>query len=527
MKLRTYQKEFVDGAVAEWAKGYRRIAGVMATGGGKTPTGMTLVRMCIEAGSPVLWLAHRTELIDQAIDKARQVAPDVEIGRLQGAVKQWRAALVVGSVQTAATKTSLPYLRARRWGLIVVDETHHVTADTYMKILKELRAFEPAGPLVLGLTATLDRGDNRALGEVFESVLDPKIGLLDLIKHPDGPFLVPPRGVRVRIAELDLGRVRRSGGDYAAGALGQAMSDAMAPRKIIEAWEKHAKGVPTLAFAPTVAFSIELAEAFTAAGYPMVHLDGTAPDAARAATLDRFRRGEIHLTNVGLFTEGTDLPNIECVLMCRPTSSSVLYTQMVGRGLRLHPGKRFCWVIDFCGVTNRHRLATLATLDGAAGPEDVPDELLMYEDDEPEETPERDEPDAVVEQLPYAEGDLEHELIDLFGASHSAWLRTDGGVWFLPTPHGWVYLHPQPHDRYDLAYFAVNGTGGVIQADMEIGYAMAAGDEYVAQVPMWQLDRSAEWRSRKVNATTTRGQQWDRREQQKATTALDRLLGIC
>lgn len=529
MKLRSYQEEFVAGAVSAWATGARRIAGVMATGGGKTPTGMRLVRMCIESGSPVLWLAHRTELIDQAIDKAQQVAPDVQIGRLQGAVKQWRAPLVVGSVQTGATKATLPYLKARRWGLIVVDETHHVTADTYMKILRELGAFEPDGPLVLGLTATLDRADNRALGEVFQAVIEPKIGLLDLIKHPDGPFLVPPRGIRVRIAGLDLARVRRTAGDYNAGALAAAMTAAMAPQKIVEAWQTHAKGRPTVGFAPTVEFSKEVAAAFVDAGWSALHLDGTTPADVRAASLDRFRAGEIDaLWNVGLFTEGTDLPSIACVILARPTSSTTLYQQMVGRGLRIHPGKRDCIVLDVSGVTGRHRLATLATLDGAAGPEDVPDELLMYEEDLDEANdPDHDEQHDVPEPIEYADGDLEHELVDLFGQSHSAWLRTDGGVWFLPTPHGWVYLHPQPHDRYDLAYFAVNGTGDVIQAGMEIGYAMAAGDEYVAKVPMWQLDRSAEWRNKKINGSTTRGQQHDRRAREAATTALDKLLGIC
>lgn len=528
--LRRYQEDFVAGAVSAWATGARRIAGVMATGGGKTPTGMALVRMCIESGSPVLWLAHRTELIDQAIEKAQMVAPDVQAGRLQGAVKQWRASLVVGSVQTASTRTSLPYLRARRWGLIVVDEAHHSSAETYLKILKELRAYESDGPLVLGLTATLDRADNRALGEVFEAVIDPRIGLIDLIKHPEGPFLVPPRGIRVRIEGLDLARVRRTAGDFNASALGAAMTAAMAPQKIVEAWQTHAKGRPTVGFAPTVPFSIEVAAAFADAGYRSVHLDGKTAADVRAAALDRFRAGEIDiLWNVGLFTEGTDLPSIGCVILARPTSSSTLYQQMVGRGLRLHPGKRDCVILDVSGVTGRHKLATLATLDGAGRPDDVPDELLMYEEDltELDDEPQGDDGETFTEQVPYADGALEHEMVDLFGQSHSAWLRTDGGVWFLPTPHGWVYLHPREHDRYDLAYYAVNGTGGVIQGGMEIGYAMAAGDEYVAAVPLWQLDRSAEWRTKKINGTTTRGDHYDRKQRAAATTALDKLLGVC
>lgn len=539
MRLRPYQLELVNGAMKLWRTGARRIAMVMATGGGKTPTAMSIAEMSLSAGWPVLWLAHRTELIEQAIDKAEQVAPGRRIGRLQGTTKQYRAEIVVGSIQTASTKATLPLLKTRRWGLIVIDETHHATADTYMRVLRELDAFEPSGPLVLGVTATLDRADGRALGEVFEDIVDPRIGLIDLIRHPEGPYLVPPRGVRVKIAELDLGRVRRVAGDFNSGALGAAMSEALAPKKIIEAWREHADGVPTVGFFPTVAFSIEQAEAFRAEGIAAVHLDGTTPAGDRAKALDDFRAGRITvLCNVGLFTEGTDLPSIGCVILGRPTSSSTLYQQMVGRGLRLHPGKRFCWILDVTGVTGRHRLATLASLGGAPGEEEIPDDLLMYEEDEAELSPvdqdDRDTTDqpAEPEEVTYADGLLEHELVDLFGEAHSTWLRTPGGVWFVPVPDGFVYLSAAMSgaaDRYDLRWHVAHlnaiprgGTrSGLIQADMEIGYAMAAGDEYIAQRPMWQADRDAPWRSRRRADGKTFGEYRDAQAVTRAAALLD------
>lgn len=529
LRLRSYQQQLVQGAVDLWAAGHRRIAMVMATGGGKTPTAMTVAELSLAAGRPVLWLAHRTELIDQAIDKARQVAPGRRIGRLQGRDKQFRADIVVGSVQTAATPATLPLLQRRPWGLIVVDETHHVAAETYQRVLRELHAFADGGPLVLGVTATLDRADGLALGQTFEAVVEPQIGLIDLIRHPDGPFLVPPRGIRVRIAGLDLGRVRRTAGDFNSGALGAAMSAAMAPLRIVEAWQEHAKGRPTVAFLPTVAISIEQAQAFRDAGYSAVHLDGTTAPEVRAEALDRFRRGEIDvLCNVALFTEGTDLPSIGCVILGRPTSSTSLYQQMVGRGLRLHPGKRDCIVLDVSGVTGRHKLATLVSLGGADRPEDMPDELLLYEDDtdEPgEELDLDDQPDGAAESPEYADGDLAHELVDLFGQSHSSWLRTDGGLWFLPTPHGFVYLRPRPEpERYDLAFLAHTGTSGVLRDDLTIEYAMAAGDEYVAGVPQWQLERDAAWRGQPAPRSRgrTRGEVYDEQQRRHASAVLDR-----
>lgn len=535
MKLRPYQQQLVDGMLAEWQGGARRIAAVMATGGGKTPTAMSVAEMSVAAGRPVLWLAHRTELIDQAIDKAEQVAPGRRIGRLQGTVKQYRAEIVVGSVQTASTKATLPLLKTRQWGLVVVDETHHVTADTYVRILRELRAFELDGPLVLGVTATLDRSDGRALGEVFESIVEPRIGLIDLIRHPEGPYLVPPRGVRVKIQGLDLDRVARTAGDFRGGALGAAMSAAMAPQKIVEAWVEHAKGCPTIAFLPTVAVSIEQAQAFNDAGYAAVHLDGETPAADRAAALDAYRRGEIVvLCNVGLFTEGTDLPSTSCVILGRPTSSSTLYQQMVGRGLRLYPGKRFCWILDVTGVTSRHKLATLASLGGAPGPEEMPDDLLLYELDDDEVLPEavvddRDESDTGdAEPIEYADGLLAHELVDLFGEAHSTWLRTPGGRWFVPAgSQGFVFLVPAMSgaaDRYDLRWHTFErGHEGLIQADMEIGYAMARGDEFVAERPMWQAQRDAPWRSERAHGRhgKTKGEIYDEQMIDKAARLFD------
>lgn len=531
MILRPYQTDLVNGALKLWRDGHRRIAMVMATGGGKTPTAMTIAELSVAAGLPVLWLAHRTELIDQAIDKAEQVAPGRRIGRLQGTTKQYRAEIVVGSIQTASTATTLALLKTRRWGLIVVDETHHVTADTYMRVLRALDAFDEGGPLVLGITATLDRADGRALGEVFEEIVDPRIGLIDLIRHPEGPYLVPPRGVRVKIAELDLGRVRRVAGDFNSGSLGAAMSAAMAPKKIIEAWREHADGIPTVGFFPTVAFSIEQAEAFRAEGTTAVHLDGTTPAGERAAALGEFRAGRVTvLCNVGLFTEGTDLPSIGCVILGRPTSSQTLYQQMVGRGLRMRPGKAFCWILDVTGVTGRHRLATLASLGGAPGEEEMPDELLMYEVDEDEVSPvdrdDRDTTDDVGDPDPveYADGDLAHELVDLFGQSHTAWLRTPGGRWFVPAGmQGFVFLVPAMSgaaDRYDVRWLSFDrGHEGLVQTDMEIGYAMAAGDEFVAQRPMWQAERTAPWRSQPARGRRgkTKGEVFD--EQMIATAA--------
>jgi superfamily II DNA or RNA helicase len=521
---RDYQQQVIDGAFDLWKTGLRRIAAVVATGGGKTVIFSHVVRHALAAGAPVLLLAHRRELLHQAVKTLSAVNPGARIGLLQGRTKQHRAEVVVGSVQTASTPGTLALLRQRNWGLVIIDECHHSTADTYVRVLRELGAYaaDGSGPLVLGVTATLDRADGQALGQVFEQVIDPQIGLLDLIRRG---FLVKPRGVRVKIAELNLDRVKRVAGDFNSGALGRAMSDAMAPKRIVEAYLEHCPDAPAVVFMPTVAISAEQAQAFTEAGITAVHLDGTTPDDVRDRALGDFRAGRIQvLCNVGLFLEGTDLPMIRCVVLGRPTSSTTVYVQQVGRGLRLHPGKDFCWVLDVCGVSGRHRLATMANLGGADRPEDIPDDLLLYEDDEQEPGSDPDDEPDEPDRPAYADGDTVHELFDILGESESAWLRTDGGIWFLPTPHGFVYLRRSDEpERYDLAYRAHDGAAGVLRERLTVEGAMIAGDEYVAAVPQWQLQRDAAWRGRLAPRARgrTRGEVYDEQQRRHASAVLD------
>lgn len=530
--LHDYQQEVVDGALQLWRAGHRRIAAVMATGGGKTFTFSVVAKLALRARSPVLVLAHRRELQTQAINALTIVNPDARVGLLQGSTKQYRADVVVASIQTASTPGTLALLKLRNWGLIIVDECHHSTADTYVRVLRELGAYatDGSGPLVLGVTATLDRADGAALGEIFEQVIEPQVGLLDLIRRG---FLVPPRGVRVKIDDLNLDKVRRVAGDFNSGALARAMTDAMAPKRIVESYLEHCPDAPAVAFLPTVAMSIEQAQTFNDAGIPAAHLDGSTPDDVRDATLADFRAGRVQvLCNVGLFLEGTDLPMIRCVILGRPTSSTTVYVQQVGRGLRLHQesGKEFCWVLDVCGVTGRHRLATMANLGGADRPEDIPDELLMYEDElTAEDVPdvEPDEPEEP-EPIAYADGAVTHELVDLFGASETAWLRTTGGSWFVPAgAAGFLFLHPVAYEAagvrehgFELVGVTHGGARHTLTDLLPMHEAMAAGDRLVAANPIWQADKAASWRITRGRNGVTRGEAWDA----KAIAAASRLI---
>lgn len=518
---RPYQLDLIAGIRKEWDAGYQRVAGVMATGGGKTVVFSQL------ADPPMLIIAHRTELIDQAIAKVRRQNPHLTVGRMQGSDKQWRADIVVGSVQTCSRPGALRLLAARRWRLVVCDECHHVSAMSYQTVLQAVGAFRADGPRFLGVTATLDRSDGLALGDTIQVVAEPRVGLVDLIKQG---WLVRPRGIRVRIRDMEMDAVGKVAGDFNQGRLGAAMHAAMAPQKLVAAWEEHAKGRPTIAFMPTVAVSQEVADAFRAAGHRFVHLSDKTPKVGRAAVLAAYRRGEVTgLCNVGLFSEGTDLPTTECVIV-KMTMSGVSYQQQVGRGLRLHDPadcecpvqpcafgvKRDCIILDPSGVAKRHTLATMVSLAGAPAEDEIPDDLLMYEDDE--ESERADEPyDAPAPE--YEDGDeLDHELFDLFGESKTTWLRTNGGTWFVPVPDGFLYLS-EAADGWSLRWHVahVNQAGprsGLIEGPLDLPAAMSAGDAYIAARPMWQAQRDAPWRQT----------DWGRRSDTQAVSRASALL---
>lgn len=528
--LRPYQRELMAGIDAEWASGARRVAAVMATGGGKTHVFSHIA----SRHHPTLVIAHRTELIDQAVAKLRKVNPGAEVGRMQGQIKQWRADIVVGSVQTCSRPGALRMLAARRWGLVIVDETQHIAAPSYQSVLREVGCFRSDGPLLLGVTATLDRADGLALGDTIEAVAEPQIGLMDLIRQG---YLVRPRGIRVKIRDLDLDGVRKVAGDFNQGQLGTAMHAAMAPQKLVEAWEAHAKGRPTIAFMPTVAVSEEVAATFREAGHDFRHLSGKTHPRERAATLEAYRRGEVTgLCNVGLFTEGTDLPTTGCVIL-KMTSSSTLYQQMVGRGLRLHDPaacecpaqpcevgvKSDCVILDPSGVAKRHTLATLVSLAGAPAEGEVPDDLLMYEEDE-EPAEYEDELEAEPATVVYEDGDaLDHELFDMFGESSTSWMRTPGGVWFVPVPDGLIYLNEKPRIGWQVLWTSEKyGNGPVTAGGLTIEQAMRAGEEYIAARPMWQADRAAPWRSMRAwGSTRTKGEIADEKAMIRAAQLLD------
>lgn len=516
LELRDYQRACIEALAADWRAGTRRLAAVLPTGAGKTVIFAHLIRQVCAAGGRALVLVHRDELAGQALQKIHDVAPGLRTGLVKAERREiFGRDAVVASVQSLTREASRVPLRQAGFSLIIVDECHHATANTYMNIIRDLGGFEPdgvaglaaGGALVVGFTATLQRGDGVALGDVWQKVSF-RVDILDLIRRG---YLVTARGVRVRVEGLDLRRVRRTGGDWEGKALGAAMSECLAPAAIARAYKEHSIDRQGIAFLPSVELAHEQAAVLCAEGIGALAVDGTTRPEDRREALAAFRRGDAQvLTNCGVFTEGTDLPMASAVVIARPTSSAPLYVQMAGRGLRPHPGKRDCLITDVVGVTGRHRIASLVTLAGGERVEDLTeaqrDELDELEAELGLDLLELDgrldsSGTAVGPEL--IDGRLISEAVELFESSHQAWLRTHRGVWFVVAGKEVISLVPVGEARFSVAAMPLDSSGGRWVAEgVELSYAMSWGEQEAHRIEQklpYGIGKKAGWRTKPIS----------------------------
>jgi superfamily II DNA or RNA helicase len=358
---RPYQV-LADEGIREKLKTHRSTLLVLPTGCGKTFVFSMVIR---RTKGRCLVIAHRDELLQQA---RRRIASDTGemVGLEQADFYAGEERIVVASIQTISRPD-----RLRRWApnafeLVVVDEAHHATASTYRTVLDHF-----AGAKVLGVTATPDRQDKQGLISVFES-LAYDYEIKDAIE--DG-YLCGIRRKVVHSEGIDLANVRTTCGDLNQGDLDKVMNCEGVLHDVVKGVLEHATNLRTLVFVT----SVEGAHR-TAAILNDLHpnsaraVDGGTELQQRRGILRGFEEGEFpYLINVGIATEGYDCPSIQSVALARPTKSRALYTQMVGRGLRIHPSKpNGLLLIDFTGNSGRHDLA---------GPEDIlgvdlPDEVV-------------------------------------------------------------------------------------------------------------------------------------------------------
>lgn len=424
-------------------------------------------------GRRVLIVAHTDELIAQALKRMRQVAPRRRIGRVQGQqYNEVLAEIVVSSRQTLARESRRAQIR--NVGLIIIDECHHaIRTNTYGKILDHYGAFDEPSPVsVLGVTATLARGDKEKLSSVWQDALFSR-DILFGIRHG---YLLDVRGERIIVPDLDLSRVRISGGDYSERDLGEELERTFAPEVIAKEYARLASyevchpdaGLPGgpryrrgIAFWPLVDIAHKGTDAFNIEGIRSATVSGLTPKPERRELLQRFHLPLTHseaidvMHNAMVLTEGFDEPIADVVVIARPTRSAPLFQQMVGRVLRpnleLPPEQREkALILDVHGAGQEHGLRTLIDLspDRRRDGLEVPEDLSLAEIDEwieeqltEELEQQRAGASMIVESDEYR-GEVVTQTFDPLGRD-KVWGATPAGHHFITAGSvGYVFLAP-------------------------------------------------------------------------------------
>jgi superfamily II DNA or RNA helicase len=343
--LRDYQTGGIADVRAAIRAGHRRIVLVVPVGGGKTTMASEIIRLATERGRRCLFIAHRRELIDQAV--ARLARFGIVAGIIQAGRPRMEAPVQVASIDTLVNRENVPA------DIVIADECQHARAGRWTTTLARY-----PNAILLGLTATPFRLDGKGLGFIFDKIVAP-VTVRELIRRG---VILEPRVFGPDIA-AELKGVHTVAGEFNQRELGERMNQRRLVGNIVEHWMEaagpgSAGGVKrTIVFAVNVEHSQAIIERFREAGIAAEHVDAKTPN--RKSIFERLARNETHVvSNVGIATEGWDLPDLGVVVLARPTQSLSLHIQMIGRGMRTAEGKTECLVLDHAGNHHRHGMVT-------------------------------------------------------------------------------------------------------------------------------------------------------------------------
>lgn len=403
--LRPYQQEALDAINSFYDKGINRQLIVLPTGAGKTVIFSHLPKVK-QNSLPMLVLAHRSELLIQAKEKISWSNPHLDIQIEQGENVAGYSDVVVASVPTLGRAESQRILKYPKdyFKSIVVDEAHHAAAPTYRRILDY---FQP--DYTLGVTATPQRSDNTRLTEVFDEIVYYKT-IQDLIEEG---YLCPLVGYRIK-TNTDISGVATHEGDYVISQLEDAIDNPERNAAIVAAYNNLVPGSKAIVFCAGVKHANNVAASFNSSKVKAEVVLGETEENLRKDILQRFKENRTTvIVNVGVLTEGFDEPSVQTIILARPTRSTLLYTQIVGRGTRLHEGKPHCTVLDFADTTKGKKPIGLPSLLGLPPDFDLQGQSLTEVANKYKELEEFC-PGEAVRVLDPSDIDLAYKRIDLF-----------------------------------------------------------------------------------------------------------------
>lgn len=344
--LRPYQSNVVDGIRNAYLNGRKAPLLVLPTGGGKTVVFTYIAANSTARGKRALILVHRVELLRQTSEALHK------FGVSHGLINPNYTPNLVPKTQVASVQTLVKRLhKIAPPDLIIIDEAHHANASTWKTIIE---AFPNAR--LLGVTATPCRGDGTGLGIPSggffdEMVMGPQITELIKMGYLVKPVIYAPK------ERLDLTGLRTKMGDYVKDELASLVDKPQITGSAVEHYMKICPGTPAVVFCVNVAHAQHVAHEFRSAGFRAYHADGTMDDADRKRILNGLGNGQVQVvTSCDLISEGTDIPAIGCAILLRPTQSTGLYLQQVGRALRPCAGKDRAIILDHVGNVLNHGL---------------------------------------------------------------------------------------------------------------------------------------------------------------------------
>lgn len=351
-ETRKYQQEAEDAIINEWKSGHNKTLLVLPTGTGKTVVFTDILKRVLTSGKKALVLAHTGELLNQAMDKIERfggLATSLE--KASDTAVDSDSPVVVGSIQTLCREERLNKFPRDYFEYIIVDEAHHCLSASYQKVLKYFNDAK-----VLGVTATPNRGDHKELATYFDS----KAYEYEFKTAISDGYLCPIKTHTIPL-EIDITAVKMQNGDFAAGDIGNSLDAYL--EMIAKEIKIRCVDRKTVVFLPLVSTSQKFCQMLNDIGVSAAEINGKSTD--RDDILERFNNGEYKvLCNAMLLTEGWDCPDVDCIVVLRPTRSDALYRQMVGRGCRIASGKDNLLLLDFLWLSRKIDLMHPANLVG-------------------------------------------------------------------------------------------------------------------------------------------------------------------
>jgi ATP-dependent helicase IRC3 len=483
--LRDYQLECLENVINESKAGVNHQLINLPTGSGKT---ICMAAIAKSINKKTLLLAHREELITQAVDKFRLFWPEVKLGICMAERDEIHNQVVVGSVQSCSRPKRLERLKEQGFELLMIDEAHHSVSESYQNIIDILGFRNDPKRLLVGVTATPMRSDKMGLGNVFEKItFSRSIGTM--IK---AGYLSPVMGRRI-ITNFSFERIRTRNGDFDLTNLSEAVNTEERNNFIVRKFKEYSPERRGIAFCVDVKHCKDLADAFKAAGIVAEPVFGDMAILERKNVLEGLKSGKIQIvTSCGILTEGFDEPSVDLIIMARPTKSPGLYIQCVGRGLRLWPGKQNCFVMDFTDRGNN--LDHVMTLSNT-----IPEAIQIKDTDEEGEQEVRE-----IDRTPKINAIFsEDKEFDVLGSARFLWVDIGDNEWSLnDAENREIVIRPIENGYMADLYFPDGSSKKIVSSPLPLEYCSGVCEDFARRhLKVGFAETNASWMNTPAQAT--------------------------